>query len=114
MDENRAAMVMDPQELRATLHGVIAFPVTPFHADLSLDLAGLRRNLQAMLAHPVCAIVSAGGTGELYSLTPDEYVQVVKTTVEETHGRVPVIAGAAYNAMLGAAFAREAAKAGAS
>jgi 5-dehydro-4-deoxyglucarate dehydratase len=107
-------MVMDPQELRSKLHGVIAFPVTPFHHDLSLDLDGLRTNMQAILAHPVCAIVAAGGTGEVYSLTPDEYVQVVKTVVEETQGRVPVIAGAAYNAAIGAAFAREAARAGAS
>jgi 5-dehydro-4-deoxyglucarate dehydratase len=105
---------MDPQELRSKLHGVIAFPVTPFHNDLSLDLAGLRKNMQAILAHPVCAVVAAGGTGEVYSLTPDEYVQVVKTIVEETGNRVPVIAGAAYNATLGAAFAREAARVGAS
>jgi len=38
----------------------------------------------------------------------------VKAIVEETGGRVPVIAGAAYNATLGAAFAREAARVGAS
>jgi 5-dehydro-4-deoxyglucarate dehydratase len=105
---------MDPQELRSKLHGVIGFPVTPFHKDLSLDLDGLRKNVQAMVAHPVCAVVAAGGTGEVYSLTPDEYGQVVKTIVEETQNRVPVIAGAAYNAALGAAFAREAMRLGAS
>jgi len=107
-------MVMDPQELRSKLHGVIAFPVTPFHKDLSLDLDGLRKNMQAILAHPVCAIVAAGGTGEVYSLTPDEYLLVVKTVIEETQGTVPVIAGAAYNAAIGSAFAKEAARAGAS
>ena len=88
-------MVMDPQELRSKLNGVIAFPVTPFHKDLSLDLDGLRKNMQAILPHPVCAVVAAGGTGELYSLTPDEYAQVVKVVVEETQGKVPVIAGVA-------------------
>jgi 5-dehydro-4-deoxyglucarate dehydratase len=107
-------MVMDPQELRSKLRGVIAFPVTPFHKDLSLDLDGLRKNMQAILAHPVCAIVAAGGTGEVYSLTPDEYLQVVKVVIEETQGKAPVIAGAAYNAAIGAAFAKEAARAGAS
>jgi 5-dehydro-4-deoxyglucarate dehydratase len=105
---------MDPQELRSKLRGVIAFPVTPFHKDLSLDLDGLRQNMQAILAHPVCAIVAAGGTGEVYSLTPDEYLRVVKVVIEETQGKVPVIAGAAYNAAIGAAFAKEAARAGAS
>jgi 5-dehydro-4-deoxyglucarate dehydratase len=107
-------MVMEPQELRSKLHGVIAFPVTPFRPDLSLDIPGLRKNLQAIVAHPVCAIVAAGGTGEVYSLTPDEYVQVVRTAVEEAHGRVPVIAGAAFNATLGAQLAQQAARAGAS
>jgi 5-dehydro-4-deoxyglucarate dehydratase len=104
---------MDPQELRSKLHGVIAFPVTPFHKDLSVDLDGLRKNMQAILAYPVCAIVAAGGTGELYSLTPDEYVQVVKTVVEETQLKAPVIAGTAYNSVIGAELARQAMKVGA-
>ena len=37
--------MMEPQELRSRLHGVISFPVTPFNEDLTLDLAGLRRNI---------------------------------------------------------------------
>ena len=32
---------MSPNELRARLQGVVGFPVTPFTADLSLDLEGL-------------------------------------------------------------------------
>jgi hypothetical protein len=43
-------MVISPAALRARLHGVIAFPVTPFGADRSLDIAGLRANLQHLLA----------------------------------------------------------------
>jgi 5-dehydro-4-deoxyglucarate dehydratase len=39
---------------------------------------------------------------------------VVKTVVDETQGKVPVIAGAAYNATIGASFAKEAARIGAS
>ncbi len=107
-------MVIAPQALRAKLHGVIAFPVTPFTPDLSLDLAGLRGNLRFILQHPVCAIVAAGGTGEIYSLTPDEYVDVVRTTIDEVGGRVPVIAGAGFNPAIGAALAKQAERAGAS
>ena len=55
-----------------------------------------------MLAHPPAAIVAAGGTGELYSLTPAEHLEVVRTIVEECSGRVPVIAGVGFNASLGA------------
>jgi 5-dehydro-4-deoxyglucarate dehydratase len=106
-------MTMSPDELRSKLSGVIGFPVTPFQQDLSLDLEGLRRNLRHMLAHPISAIVAAGGTGELYSLTPDEHLQVVRTAVEETQGKVPVIAGVGFNVPLATALARQAADAGA-
>ena len=77
---------MSPSELRSRLQGVVGFPVTPFNADLSLDLDGLRRNLRAMLRHPPAAIVAAGGTGELYSLSPTEHLAVVRAAVEEARG----------------------------
>ena len=62
-----------PAELRSKLPGVIAFPVTPFQSDFSLDIKGLRKNLQQLLQYPMSAIVAAGDTGEMYSLTPDEH-----------------------------------------
>jgi 5-dehydro-4-deoxyglucarate dehydratase len=105
---------MQPTELRQRLQGVIAFPVTPFKADLSLDLDGLRRNLGSLLKHPVCAVVAAAGTGELYSLSPSEHLAVVKVTVEEVKGRLPVLAGAGFNPPIAAEMARQAALAGAS
>ena len=105
---------MTPDALRQTLHGVIAFPVTPFRSDLSLDAAGLRANIRVILQHPVCAVVAPGGTGELYSLTPAEHLEVVKIAVEETAGKVPVIAGAGFNPPIAAQLAKQAAAAGAS
>ena len=48
------------------LPGVIAFPVTPFKPDLSLDIAGLHRKFQQLVQHPIAAIVAAGGPGEMY------------------------------------------------
>ena len=107
-------MVMAAEELRSKLVGPIAFPVTPFASDLSLDLDGLRRNLRVMREHRFAAIVAAGGTGELYSLTPQEHLAVVKATVEEVGGRMPVIAGAGYNTALGTELAKQGASAGAS
>lgn len=107
-------MTMSPSELRSRLQGVVGFPVTPFKADLSLDLEGLRRNLRAMLRHPPAAIVAPGGTGEIYSLSPAEHLAVVRTAVEEAGGAVPVIAGAGFNGPIAAELARQAAGAGAS
>src|SRR3989442_110825 len=104
---------MQPTELRNRLNGVISFPVTPFKADLSLDLDGLRRNLGSLLKHPTSAVVAPAGTGELYSLSPEEHLSVVETTVAEVKGRVPVLAGTGFNPPIAAKLARQAAAAGA-
>jgi len=104
---------MRSQELRSRLHGVIAFPVTPFKPDLSLDVSGLRRNLQQLLQYPIAAIVAAGGTGEMYSLTPSEHEEVVKATLDEVRGRIPVIAGTGFNQQMAGAFAQQSERLGA-
>jgi 5-dehydro-4-deoxyglucarate dehydratase len=104
---------MDPIELRQKFQGVVAFPITPFKSDLSLNLDGLRQNLSSLMKHEVCAVVAAGGTGEFYSLTPEEYLQVIKTTVEVIDRRVPVIAGVGFNRQIAIELADQAKKAGA-
>jgi 5-dehydro-4-deoxyglucarate dehydratase len=103
---------MKPEELRKKLSGVIAFPVTPFNSDFSLDIPGLRRNLRVLLEHPLAGIVAAGGTGEIYSLTAAEHLAVVEATVEEAKGRVPVISGTGFNLPIAVQLAQQAAKAG--
>jgi len=107
-------MTLAPARLREALTGVIGFPITPFRIDLSVDVEALRRNVRAMLEHPLAAIVAAGGTGELYSLTPREHLHVVSLVVEEARGKLPVIAGTGFNSVLGAELASQAAAAGAS
>lgn len=104
---------MKPDELRGKLRGVISFPVTPFKPDFSLDLEALRFNLRSLLQHPVCAIVPAAGTGELFSLTPAEHLAVLQTTLEEVNGKVPVLAAAGFNHPLALELARQSATAGA-
>jgi 5-dehydro-4-deoxyglucarate dehydratase len=102
---------MNPREFTACLHGVFGFPVTPFKSDLSLNLAALERNVDEMARHPFCALVAAGGTGEMYSLTADEIEQVIATTVNAVNGRMPVVAGTGFNAVIGADIARRAERA---
>ena len=104
---------MKPVELRQKLSGVIAFPITPFRSDLSLDIEGLRENLAKLFAHPICAVVAAGGTGEMYSLSPAEHLRVVSATVEAAAGSVPVIAGVGFNQHLAVELARATTDAGA-
>jgi 5-dehydro-4-deoxyglucarate dehydratase len=100
-------------ELRTSLSGVIAFPITPFKPDLTLDLPGLHHNLTKLLEHPISAVVAAGGTGEMYSLTPSEYARVIELTINAVDGRVPVIAGVGFNQRLGIEMAQLAERTGA-
>ncbi|HEX6717666.1 MAG TPA: 5-dehydro-4-deoxyglucarate dehydratase [Pyrinomonadaceae bacterium] len=104
---------MHPSTLRNKLAGVIAFPITPFKSDLSLDLPGLHENLTKLLEYPISAIVAAGGTGELYSLTPAEYTRVIELTALAVEDRVPVIAGVGFGQRLAVEMAQAAEKAGA-
>ncbi len=100
-------------KLRDQLKGVFGFPITPFKQDLSLDLAALEKNVDEMTTHPYCAIVAAGGTGEIYSMTPEESAEVVRVAVAATKKRMPVVAGVGYNSVIGADMARRMEKAGA-
>jgi 5-dehydro-4-deoxyglucarate dehydratase len=104
---------MHPNTLRNKLSGVIAFPVTPFKENLALDLPGLHHNLSKLLEHPISAVVAAGGTGELYSLTPAEYARVIELTTHAVEDRVPVIAGVGFGQRLAIEMAQAAEKAGA-
>jgi 5-dehydro-4-deoxyglucarate dehydratase len=95
-----------------SLKGCFGFPITPFRSDLSLDLDALAANVQEMAQYPFCAMVAAGGTGELYSMTPQEVEDVVRVTVENANG-MPVVAGTGFNVPIGVDMAKRAAKAGA-
>jgi 5-dehydro-4-deoxyglucarate dehydratase len=104
---------MTSADVRNRFRGVFGFPITPFRQDLSPDLDGLARNVDQMSRHPFCGLVAAGGTGELYSMTASEIADVVRVTVEAAAGRMPVVAGVGFNAVLGAEMARGAEAAGA-
>jgi 5-dehydro-4-deoxyglucarate dehydratase len=104
---------MHPNTLREKLYGVIAFPVTPFKDNLALDLPGLHNNLTKLLEYPISAVVAAGGTGEMYSLTPAEYSRVIELTTHAIEDRIPVIAGVGFGQRLAIEMAQAAEKAGA-
>ncbi|OOQ51946.1 5-dehydro-4-deoxyglucarate dehydratase [Streptomyces antibioticus] len=93
--------------------GVLSFPLTSFRADGSLDPDGFRAHLAARLAAAPGAVFPACGTGEFFSLDEDEYRRVVRIAVEETAGRVPVVAGTGYGWAQALRFARIAEEEGA-
>ena len=105
---------MTPQEMASKIRsGLLSFPVTPFKADFSFDEATYRSNMDWLCGYEVAGLFAAGGTGEFFSLTPSEVLQVVKVAVDETNGRVPVLAGTGYGTAIAREIAVAAEKAGA-
>jgi 4-hydroxy-tetrahydrodipicolinate synthase len=72
--------------------------VTPFRKDGSLDELTLRSLVKRQVDDGINFLVPCGTTGENPTLTRQEHLRVVEITLEETKGRVPVLAGAGgYN-----------------
>ena len=84
---------MHPDKLKARLTGVLAFPVTPFNADLELDKRALYDIVAYLIDSGVQALVACAGTGEFYSLTEEECRQVASIVIEAAAGQIPVIVG---------------------
>jgi 5-dehydro-4-deoxyglucarate dehydratase len=105
---------MTPNEMAKTIgEGLLSFPVTNFDANRQVDETGFRAHCAYMLENEVAALFAAGGTGEFFSLTPAEIDRVVRAAVEETAGRVPVIAGCGYGTAMAVEMAQAAEAAGA-
>ena len=75
------------------LTGVGHIMVTPFEPDESLDLDGLRRTVDFVCDSGVSAIVALGIMGEAHRLTDQERATVLATVIDQTAGRVPIVAG---------------------
>lgn len=73
--------------------GVLVPIVTPFDAEGKLDLAALRRLTESFISQGVGGIVACGTTGEYYTLSPEERVQVLECIRDTARGKVSLIAG---------------------
>jgi 4-hydroxy-tetrahydrodipicolinate synthase len=74
------------------IHGIIAYPVTPFD-DNGIDTERLAALVERLVSANVHAIAPLGSTGELAYLDESEFDTVVDTTVSAVEGRVPVVVG---------------------
>jgi 5-dehydro-4-deoxyglucarate dehydratase len=102
------------QELAQVLgEGLLSFPVTHFTPDYSFDETGYREHVAWLDSFPVAGLFAAGGTGEFFSLTNAEVLQVLRATVESTSAETPVLAPAGRNIRDAIELARGAEEAGA-
>ncbi len=86
---------MNPQELKSIMgSGLLSFPLTDFDAEGNFNPKGYAERLEWLAPYGASALFAAGGTGEFFSLTADEYPQIIRTAVQTCRGKVPIIAGA--------------------
>ncbi|MFC7052919.1 4-hydroxy-tetrahydrodipicolinate synthase [Hansschlegelia quercus] len=77
--------------------GSITALVTPMREDGALDEGAFRSLVDWQIAEGTHGLVPVGTTGESPTLGHEEHHSVVRWCVEESKGRVPVIAGAGSN-----------------
>jgi len=100
--------------MRTPFTGVGTALVTPFAPNGAIDEAAVRRLVRRQIDAGVHFVSPCGTTGEAPTLTPMERIQVVELVVEETAGRVPVLAGAGgYHTLEVVDLVRECERAGA-
>jgi 4-hydroxy-tetrahydrodipicolinate synthase len=93
--------------------GSLVALITPFKDD-GVDEAAFRKLVNWQIEQGTDGLIPVGTTGESPTLNHDEHKRVVELCVEETNGRVPVIAGAGSNSTAEAVdFTRHAKEAGA-
>ena len=103
-----------PNDLKQILStGLLSFPITDFDAKGDFVPAAYADRLEWLAPYGASALFVAGGTGEFFSLTPEDYTQVVKVAVETCRGKVPILAGAGGPTRTAIAYAQEAERLGA-
>lgn len=98
----------------APITGSIVALVTPMHEDGSVDYAALRKLIDWHIAEGTDCIGVVGTTGESPTVSVQEHQEIIRVAVEQSAGRVPIMAGCGANATAEAiALARYARQVGA-
>jgi 5-dehydro-4-deoxyglucarate dehydratase len=105
---------MSPEEFAKKIGaGLLSFPVTHFTNEFAFDERAYRGHIDWLLEHKPAGLFAAGGTGEYFSLTLEEFSAVVAAAVLQTNQRVPVVAGCGYGTAMAKQFAQAGEAAGA-
>ena len=104
---------MELSTIKSSLeNGLLSFPVTDFDDKGEFNSEGFAKRVEWFVNHDVSSVFVAGGTGEFFSLTADEYDQIVKLSVQTVADRVPVISSVGRSIREAIAFATMAENAG--
>jgi 5-dehydro-4-deoxyglucarate dehydratase len=104
---------MTPQEIKATLGaGLLSFPVTHFDAEGKFQAKSYQRHIEWLSSYDAPVLFAAGGTGEFFSLSPQEVPNVVRAA-KEASGKTAIVSGCGYGTEVAVELARSVEKAGA-
>lgn len=92
--------------------GLLSFPITDIDADGRFNADSYAQRIDWFLEHDISSIFVAGGTGEFFSLSKEEYQQIIQIAVKENKGRVPVISSVGRSIPEALEFAKMAEEAG--
>ena len=77
--------------------GSIVALVTPMQEDGSVDYPALRRLIDWHIAEGTDCIAVVGTTGESPVVSVEEHCEIIRVSVEQAKGRVPIMAGTGAN-----------------
>ncbi len=106
-------MSLNLSQIKASLeHGLLSFPITDFDEKGEFKPSTYASRLDWFVTHNVSSIFVAGGTGEFFSLSEQEYKKIVEVTAETVQAKVPMISSVGRSIPEAIAFAKIAEKAG--
>lgn len=104
---------MTPQEIKDALGaGLLSFPVTHFDDEGEFRQDTYQRHIEWLAGYDAPVLFAAGGTGEFFSLSPDEIPGIVKSA-KEAAGKTAIVSGCGFGTHVGVELARNVEKAGA-
>jgi 5-dehydro-4-deoxyglucarate dehydratase len=105
--------MMTPEEIKVALGaGLLSFPVTHFDKEGQFQPESYRRHVEWLSGFDAPVLFAAGGTGEFFSLSPNEVPGIV-SAAKEAAGKTAIVSGCGFGTHVGIEMARAVEKAGA-
>lgn len=78
---------------RINWSGTFVVSVTPFQKNGEIDVAANRELIESLIQDGIDGIVLAGSTGEWFTMSDDERIELFALAHDVTNGRIPLLAG---------------------
>lgn len=105
--------MMNPEQIKTALgSGLLSFPVTHFDAEGRFAADSYRAHVEWLAGYKAPVLFAAGGTGEFFSLKPDE-IRTIVSAAKDVAGETAIVSGCGYGTEIAVDIARSVEKVGA-